>query len=440
MNSWERRVATERGVSRLLRLARDASNDTLSPSEQRGLLRLEAALARERGRERRPAEVRWRGRAVVAALAMAAALVLALFAKHRSSAPTFEVANGSVSSAGYIQPTAPEGARIRFADGTEVVLESGARTKVAEVYAEGARVLLEQGKARMHVVPRREAKWSIEAGPYTIQVTGTVFDVAWLGHEESLDLWLREGSVVVTGPLTSRGFVVRAGQHLIARVREGLLLLDGQPLEDFRLGRAEPSGETPSAELPVAATASGPKNGRSESVRPNGRAQNLSLGDEARAASWSKRLAQGDFDGILTDADRKGLQAVLSKAPRAELVALADAARYVRRFDVARRALLAQRERFPGSVESHEAAFFLGGLAETDTAATGSALDWYERYLAESPHGSYASQALGRKMMIVHRLRGRDAAKVLALEYLKQFPQGPYARHAKNLLETNATK
>jgi ferric-dicitrate binding protein FerR (iron transport regulator) len=432
MNSWERRAAAERAVSQLVRMARETSEDALSPSEQQGLVRLEAAIARRQERPPWRAHQSWGLRGAVFAAAVAAAI--AMFVRYRGSveAEAFEVANGSVSSGGYINPTAPEGARMRFADGSEVVLESGARTKVAEVFPNGARVLLEEGKARMHVVPRRDAKWLVDAGPYTIQVTGTVFDVAWVGPEETLDLWLREGSVVVTGPLTTQGFVVRAGQHLIARVRENLLLLDGQPSEDFRARLSDVVGEAPLPDAP--APARPPRAARSA----DSRATHGAAGDEPRPLSWSKRLAAGDFEGILADADRRGIDNLLSKAPRAELRVLADAARYARRFDVARRALLAERERFAGSMQASEAAFFLGGLAEADAAP--SALEWYERYLTESPQGTYASQAFGRKMMIVHRLRGREAAKPLALGYLNQYPKGPYARYAKNLLETNAIK
>jgi ferric-dicitrate binding protein FerR (iron transport regulator) len=437
MNSWERRAAAERAVSNLVRMAQVASSDALSPSEQNGLLRLEAAIAEQRALPRVSARRPWGFRAGAAlATAVAAAAVIAIFMRYRGSVQAFEVANGSVTSSGYIHPTAPEGARVRFGDGTEVVLESGARTRVAEVFTHGARVLLEEGKARLNVVPRREAKWLVEAGPYTIQVTGTVFDVAWLGAEESLDLWLREGSVVVTGPLTTQGFMVRAGQHLVARVRENLLLIDGQPSEDFRTRMSEAASEGPSPQAPGPARTGGSKVSRSTDAK----AANGGASEEARALSWSKRLATGDFDGILADADRRGLDGLLSKASRADLAALADAARYARRFDVARRALLAERERFPGSVQANEAAFFLGGLAEADAASAPTALEWYERYLAESPQGTYASQVLGRKLMIVYRLRGREAARPLALGYLNQYPKGPYARYARNLLDTNPVK
>ena len=62
---------------------------------------------------------------------------------------------------------------------------------------------------------------------------------------------------------------------------------------------------------------------------------------------------------------------------------------------------------------AREAAFFLGGLAEDESgvAATKTALEWYERYMAESPRGTYAAQALGRQMILVHKLRGAAAAR-----------------------------
>ena len=62
----------------------------------------------------------------------------------------------------------------------------------------------------------------------------------------------------------------------------------------------------------------------------------------------------------------------------------------------------------------------------------------YDRYLAESPHGAYASQALGRKMMLVYQARGAEAARSLAVDYLERFPSGAYAATAKKLAAESA--
>jgi TolA-binding protein len=136
---------------------------------------------------------------------------------------------------------------------------------------------------------------------------------------------------------------------------------------------------------------------------------------------------------VLADADRRGIDRVLTESTATELAALADAARYARRQEVARRALTAQRARYPGSMQARDAAFFLGGLAEGQKDDPVS-LEWYDVYLGESPNGAYAPQALGRKMMLLQRLRGPASARAVATEYLARFPEGPYAGSANKLL------
>jgi hypothetical protein len=101
---------------------------------------------------------------------------------------------------------------------------------------------------------------------------------------------------------------------------------------------------------------------------------------------------------------------------------------------LARRALLAERKRFARAAAARGAAFFLGGIEPDGSAA---ALAWYETYLSESPRGPYASQALGRRMMIVHRRGGAAASTALAREYLQRFAQGPYASAAHKILENS---
>ncbi len=147
-------------------------------------------------------------------------------------------------------------------------------------------------------------------------------------------------------------------------------------------------------------------------------------------------MAQGDFQSVLADAEQRGLAHTLETASVADLTVLADAARYVRRGDVSRRTYLAVRERFPRSGTAREAAFFLGGLAEDESgvAAVKTAVEWYERYMGDSPSGTYAAQALGRQMILVHKLRGADAARPIASDYLRRFPYGPYADAARKLL------
>ena len=50
-----------------------------------------------------------------------------------------------------------------------------------------------------------------------------------------------------------------------------------------------------------------------------------------------------------------------------------------------------------------------------------------------APGGAFAGDALGRKMVLVSKSQGRDAARPLATRYLQRFPGGPYAAAARDL-------
>jgi hypothetical protein len=54
--------------------------------------------------------------------------------------------------------------------------------------------------------------------------------------------------------------------------------------------------------------------------------------------------------------------------------------------------------------------------------------------LSRAATGTYAAEALGRKMILTHQLRGRPAARAIAEEYLRRFPAGSYAGSASALV------
>jgi hypothetical protein len=146
---------------------------------------------------------------------------------------------------------------------------------------------------------------------------------------------------------------------------------------------------------------------------------------------WGVALAAGELDRILAEAERAGVKATLDKASSDDLLALADAARYRRRTDLARDALLAERRRFPDSPRAIEASFLLGRVEETSDRRLAKAIEWYDDYLMRSPTGTYASEALGRKMTLASRLWGSSRARPVAEEYLRRFPNGTYAGPAR---------
>jgi TolA-binding protein len=142
-------------------------------------------------------------------------------------------------------------------------------------------------------------------------------------------------------------------------------------------------------------------------------------------------VASGDFHSVLDEAEERGVAQCLRSLPEDRLGSLADAARYAGRSALARDALLAQRSRFAGSSAARRAAFLLGRLAEESGQTPRAALDWYEIYLTEAPQGSYAGEALGRKMLVLRGNEETSAASAVAREYLDRFPSGAYAGSAR---------
>ncbi|WP_438036194.1 FecR domain-containing protein [Sorangium sp. So ce204] len=384
------------------------------------------------------------------ALAGAAAFALALVALWPTRPLDYAV-EGAPSAAGrYIAATAGGEARLRFTDGTSVALSPGSAMRVVDVDAAGARMLLEDGRASLRVTRRPEARWSVEAGPFAVLVTGTEFDVSWSRGDGTLRVDLREGSVTVRGPLAPDGLPLRAGQRLVARMREG----DVQISSGDAASAADPAPKA----LPPAGTAAQPREekttigpgdaggGDAGAVRPEGsRAEGAPASSPtdgagpaapagaAAAPSWAQRVAAGDFRAVLAEAEQRGLGGVLERGSLDDLVALGDAARYARRGDVAQRALSATRKRFPGTSQGKAAAFLLGRLIH-DGGSPGAAVAWYDTYLAESPGGPFAAEALGRKMVAVERTAGRAAARPVAELYLKRHPRGAHEPVARDLL------
>ncbi|HEY7374992.1 MAG TPA: tetratricopeptide repeat protein, partial [Polyangia bacterium] len=148
---------------------------------------------------------------------------------------------------------------------------------------------------------------------------------------------------------------------------------------------------------------------------------------------WAAAIAGGNAAGVLAEAEAHGLDKTLLEVDNTALIALADASRYSGRPEVAVRALGAERQRFPDTPAAHAAAFLLGRLAD-DRGEVAAGLAWYRRYLSETPNGPYAAEALGRKMLAVERISGRDAARSVAAEYVERFPNGTYMLQAHAIL------
>jgi hypothetical protein len=379
----------------------------------------------------------WRRRSYLSARAVAVAVsllgVVATFAigihefNRRTTPPLRCVVDGGrVVRAGLIEADPGVAPTLHFSDGSAVSLSPGAHASLQHVDALGARVALTGGSAYVDITHRPGAHWSFEAGPFAIAVTGTAFRFGWNAALEELDVDMDRGSVEVSGPLSDGGLALRSGQHLIVRVRDReTLIRDRDP--------APPGGPPVQALAPLANPEVGALPASASPSPPRGTSPpRLPASYAAADPDWPAMLANGDFETIVRQAERRGLDECMATASTTELAALADAARYSRHDDIARRALLAQRSRFPGSAAARDAAFLLGRLEETVKNPV-AGIDWYDRYTREGGGGTYASEAMGRKMLLVEQVSGAARARAAATNYLSQFPDGEYSAKARAL-------
>jgi len=411
-------------LSRLGRLARAELSGDVSPDQaSKARWRFRESLARETSGSH---AARWFGGALAAAFV--AGGVFFGFRTFSRAPLTFEVDSAEVGNHDYfLVPATSPSAHVRFSDGSDITLEPGARGRVAELRADGAAIGLESGKASLRVVHRAGTRWSVNAGPFAIAVTGTAFDVGWSGTDELFEVNLRSGSVTVKGPMATSGIQLSAGERLVANLKEGQLRVE----HTVATANSAPRGALASSagsDTGGSADESAPRRIDGSQARAGAGAVGAGIADPK--PNWGKRVAAGDFDAVLAEAHESGLDTVLSRSSLQDLVALGDAARYRGRSDVARRALLAQRERFAASTAARTAAFLLGRLAESEPE---TAIGWYDRYLGEAPNGEFASEALGRKLVAVQSVSGPQAARPIAKEYLRRFPRGAYATKAREL-------
>jgi len=191
----------------------------------------------------RRARRRMGGAALAAAVALAAvggarlagpdAIVAALRTTFDPRPISYVVAGSAVVSENGVEvaPSAMQPARVRFSEGTEVTLASGSRLTVAKRTRHGALLELEHGQARFRVVHRRGARWSVVAGPFVVEVTGTEFTVDWSPHSGRMIVELTVGAVRVGGASVGGAVELHAGERLVATASDGRLTLgpSGRP-------------------------------------------------------------------------------------------------------------------------------------------------------------------------------------------------------------------
>jgi transmembrane sensor len=347
--------------------------------------------------EDHPARLRPRRWWLLAPLAACAA-ILALGLHHVSGAraPLHFTLDGHEPAADYVASEAGRPRQVDFSDGSSLVLRSSGRLRVSNADSRGATLLLERGRLDASIRHRPSSRWRVDVGPYAVQVTGTRFDVTWEPDNGDFALALLDGQVAIRGPGISAPITLEVGQLFRANQTGSYTVKTQAQVAPASLAVGSPGRKpaAPPSDVGQGASTEGPERAAGPSA-PN-----------RPACDFAGPVSKGQFEATLSRARRLGIGTALAECPPRGLFALADAARYVGKLELAKSALLAIRKRSPG--DTSKAAFFLGRLEE----ARGNldlALDWYAQAMEGDPEPHFAQEAKAGKARITKRMRSLPA-------------------------------
>jgi hypothetical protein len=381
-------------------------------------------------------------RSMIALVLIPVAAVLALvvglqFSGREAKSVSFRVGPQNTSGVVGEYVTRPESAEtaLNFSEGSRITLGPRARARVAQTSPRGVFFVLESGGARVDVVHRLETDWRVLAGPYTIAVKGTSFDVTWNAPIGTLEIAMSNGAVVVRGPGVESGVEVRDTQRFVSSVAP---VAQPSAIPASSADSSSSEDQLPAQTPPSQArAASGMEAEPLVHPQPESSAQSVEAPAASQAPavaqSWTTLASRGEYHTIVTEAEQRGVDNILGSASETELAALANAARYAARPDLAHKAMITIRSRFAGGAQAASAAFLLGRMAE-DSGDIAGAIRWYDAYLGEAPGGSLAPEALGRRMVALRKAGQVDAARMAAEQYLARFGSGPYAGVAREIV------
>jgi transmembrane sensor len=337
---------------------------------------------------------------------------------------TVAIGNSATSAALGASIAAPADREIplQFSDGSTVALAPGSNAVIASLVRDGGTIRIEHGKAQIHVVHTPKSRWSVQAGPYTVIVTGTRFDIDWQPQQQQLVVKLREGHVVVSGHSSQPPAQMSAGQQLVVLVDTWTIgkLIEGpipRPVAstDLVIKEAFPAAtDVESRPSPAAAL----NEASNSPVRTT------------PSETWQTLAKHGDYRTAFEMAERDGFERICRSSSSSELLSLAEASRFAGHAERASQALVTLRNRFGGNEDAAVAAFQLGRLTTNGRQAA----DWFRTYLREQKRGDLAREASGRLLEALSRSGERVAARAAASDYLEVYPHGPHSAFARKLL------
>ncbi|MBN2714605.1 MAG: FecR domain-containing protein [Deltaproteobacteria bacterium] len=381
----------------------------------------------------------------IAAIAAAAALIFSVALALTPGDLRFKVGSAATSfvsgePGAWVQADASD-IEILFEQGSRFRVQEGCAARVVESGEEAVTIELSQGDIFADVKGNKKTNWRITAGPFTVTVLGTAFDVSWDAATNALDVNVRRGVVLVQGAgLRHHGVRLFAGQQLAANGRSGDVSLTSPAV-----GQTSPMAsavantghigawESERATDFEAEFAEG-SDDASDLIMPK-KPQEKPHAYRSVKRPWVVHYREGRFAEAVLAAEKEGLSTLYRTADAQTLWNLADAARNARRVSVSNDSLIALRRRFPAGNKAKLAAFIIGRSAMDVAGNATVAAQWFQTYLSESPNGDMTEEVYGRLMTIYTRTNRSAAAKRIASKYLIQYPKGLYAARAKQVLQ-----
>jgi ferric-dicitrate binding protein FerR (iron transport regulator) len=157
----------------------------------------------------------------------------------------------TLATDGNFETAANLGGAVAFEDGSQMSVEKDTRFRLEMLpFGHGAEINLDEGEAQLDVVHRARARWTVWAGPFRVDVTGTRFGVLWSRHRGQFRLTMLEGEVHVAGGAIPPDTYVHAGQTLNADLVGGTFELANE-----QVSATENSGKATAARVALTSPA-----------------------------------------------------------------------------------------------------------------------------------------------------------------------------------------
>jgi len=326
---------------------------------------------------------------------------------------------------------------LAFSDGTEVVFHRGTRGRVTDTGSDEASVLIEQGQVSVGAPDHEDTRWTIDAGPYALRASNARFELSWSPDVPQLRVEIEHGQAELSGPSLEPPQVLRSGEVLeltrgqlvIRRALEtpspAARALEPEASAAARLAEEDEVDDDQTPTPPAAPSMREPDRSR----RPPGPASRI------RSETWREAAAREDYDASFSMVEPR-LEALFDTLGRADLLRLADVARFSGHPDAAVRALTRFRKRFPRHRDAATAAYTLGHIAASGRSREDlqHAARWFTTAIEERPRGPLHRSALARLIKSYERLGDLEASRKASQAYLERYPEGPHVELAQRVL------